>query len=229
MATFSSPTTPGHPRGLRSVLHHGAERCPAARRRRVSGLRAVRRQAGEVRPGQQRGDAGVELRGAEAGQRLLQRQPSTRGSARASVGRRRGHRAHGQRRLLQRRFSRRSGRQRPAPGIGLLPPLDTIAATTIDGKANCRVVTPFRGQTQLKAFGSYTFPKDFLVSLIFQNISGPPVSASYAAPNAIIAPSLGRNLAGRRPYRHGSADRPADGLRRPGIRASTCGWANAFS
>ncbi len=60
---------------------------------------------------------------------------------------------------------------------------------------NCRVVTPFKGQTQLKGFGSYTFPHDFLVSAIFQNISGPQVTASYAAPTSIIAPSLGRNLA----------------------------------
>ncbi len=60
---------------------------------------------------------------------------------------------------------------------------------------NCRVVTPFRAQTQLKGFGSYTFPHDFLVSAVYQNISGPQVTASYAAPVAIIVPSLGRYLA----------------------------------
>jgi len=68
-------------------------------------------------------------------------------------------------------------------------------ATTVNGQRTFRVVTPFKGQTQVKGFGSYTFPKDFFVSLIFQNISGPPVTATYAAPNSVIAPSLGRSLA----------------------------------
>ena len=61
------------PGGLQSVLHHGAERCAAARRRRVPGLRPVRRHAGEVRPGQQRRDAGRPFREDAARQRLLQR------------------------------------------------------------------------------------------------------------------------------------------------------------
>ena len=43
--------------GFRSVLHHGAGGCAAARRRRVSDLRALRRAAGEVRPGRQPRDA----------------------------------------------------------------------------------------------------------------------------------------------------------------------------
>jgi hypothetical protein len=68
-------------------------------------------------------------------------------------------------------------------------------ATTVNGQRTCRIVTPFKGQTQLKAFGSYPLPRDFVVSLIFLNISGPQVTASYAAPNAIIVPALGRSLA----------------------------------
>ena len=59
----------------------------------------------------------------------------------------------------------------------------------------CRVVTPFSAQTQVKLFGGYTLPGDVVVSGMFQNISGPAVLASYAAANAVIAPSLGRNLA----------------------------------
>ena len=70
------------------------------------------------------------------------------------------------------------------------------AAITIDGKEQCRVVTPFSGQTQFKAFGTYSLPRDFVVSLILQNTSGPSIVATYAAPTAIIAPSLGRNLSG---------------------------------
>jgi hypothetical protein len=70
------------------------------------------------------------------------------------------------------------------------------AAITINGQGNCRVVTPFKGQTQVKAFGTYTLPKEFVVSLILQNTSGQPVVAIYSAPTAIIASSLGRNLLG---------------------------------
>ncbi len=92
--------------------------------------------------------------------------------------------------------------------------------TTIDGQRICRIVTPFEGQTQLKGFITVPLPRDFMVSAVFQNISGPTITASYAASNAAIAPSLGRNLAacGTRVVctstAHGSADRPADDVRR---------------
>jgi hypothetical protein len=59
---------------------------------------------------------------------------------------------------------------------------------------HCRVVTPFSAQTQIKVFGAYPLPYDFLVSGVLQNLSGPAILATYAAPNAEIAPSLGRNL-----------------------------------
>ena len=48
---------------------------------------------------------------------------------------------------------------------------------------------------QFKAFFTYPFPHDIIVSAIWQNISGPTITASYTATNAQIAPSLGRNLA----------------------------------
>ena len=60
---------------------------------------------------------------------------------------------------------------------------------------NCRVVTPFTAQTQIKAYGTYPLPGDFAVSATFQNLSGAPFEANYNATNAEIAPSLGRNLA----------------------------------
>jgi hypothetical protein len=60
---------------------------------------------------------------------------------------------------------------------------------------NCRVEPPFMAQTQVKVFGSYPLPGDFVVSGTFQNIGGIPVLANYQATNAEIAPSLGRNLA----------------------------------
>jgi hypothetical protein len=60
---------------------------------------------------------------------------------------------------------------------------------------NCRLVTPFKGATQLKMFGSYELPGDFSFSGIYQDVSGINYTASYAAPNDVIAASLGRNLA----------------------------------
>ena len=62
-------------------------------------------------------------------------------------------------------------------------------------RLNCRTVKPFKSQTQIKAFGSYPLPGDIIVSGTFQNNSGRPFEADYPAPNATIAPSLGRNLA----------------------------------
>jgi len=66
---------------------------------------------------------------------------------------------------------------------------------------NCRVVTPFGGATQLKMFGSYELPAEFTVSGIYQDVSGINYVANFAAPNALIVPSLGRNLSacGTRP------------------------------
>ncbi|PYR32217.1 MAG: hypothetical protein DMF90_24045, partial [Acidobacteria bacterium] len=61
---------------------------------------------------------------------------------------------------------------------------------------NCRVVTPFKGQTQYKANGVFPLPIDFLVSFAWFNISGPSYGANYAATNADISPSLGRPLSG---------------------------------
>ncbi|MQA31171.1 MAG: hypothetical protein GEU82_15280 [Luteitalea sp.] len=61
---------------------------------------------------------------------------------------------------------------------------------------HCRVVTPFRAQTQFKLHGSYPLPANFAVSGTFQNVSGVPYEANYPVSSAAIAPSLGRPLAG---------------------------------
>ena len=56
---------------LQPVLLHRSERSSAAgERQRPADLRAVRRQPGQVRPGHEHGDAGIELR---QGERVLQR------------------------------------------------------------------------------------------------------------------------------------------------------------
>jgi hypothetical protein len=60
---------------------------------------------------------------------------------------------------------------------------------------HCRVVTPFKAQTQVKLFGTYSLPGDFEVSGTFQNVSGAPFEANYNASNVEIARSLGRDLA----------------------------------
>jgi hypothetical protein len=61
---------------------------------------------------------------------------------------------------------------------------------------DCKVVTPFGAQTQVKLHGSYQLPGEVFVSGVFQNMSGPEIDASYSATTAEIAPTLGRNLAG---------------------------------
>src|SRR6185436_16386190 len=81
------------------------------------------------------------------------------------------------------------------PGSAGLGTPTPFTATTINGEKVCRIVTPFKGQTQVKGFVTYPLPADLVVSAVFQNISGPTVTANYTATNAQIAPSLGRNLA----------------------------------
>jgi hypothetical protein len=78
---------------------------------------------------------------------------------------------------------------------GILSTPTPFSRTTVNGQPICRIVTPFSGQTQFKGFMAFPLPHDFVVSAVFQNISGPTITASYAASNNQIAPSLGRNLA----------------------------------
>ena len=82
-----------------------------------------------------------------------------------------------------------------AGGAGILSTPTPFTRTTINGQPICRIVTPFSGQTQLKGYITLPLPHDFVVSAVFQNISGPTITASYTASNSQIAPSLGRNLA----------------------------------
>jgi hypothetical protein len=83
----------------------------------------------------------------------------------------------------------------PATGFGggTYSPFST---TTINGQSVCRVVTPFKGQTQVKLNGSLPIKAGFVVSGVYQDLSGPAIEAVWAAPNSAIAPSLGRPLAG---------------------------------
>jgi hypothetical protein len=57
---------------------------------------------------------------------------------------------------------------------------------------NCEVRPPF--QTQVKLLGVLPLPWGLQTSATFQSIPGPEITASYVASNALVAPSLGRNL-----------------------------------
>jgi hypothetical protein len=58
----------------------------------------------------------------------------------------------------------------------------------------CRTEQP---STQFKLLSSYTVPRiDVQLGATFQSLQGPEILANFTATNAIIAPSLGRNLAG---------------------------------
>jgi hypothetical protein len=60
---------------------------------------------------------------------------------------------------------------------------------------HCRQETPFL--TNVKFAGTYTLPRvDVLLSGTFRSVPGPEIYANFVATNAVIAPSLGRNLSG---------------------------------
>ena len=79
------------------------------------------------------------------------------------------------------------------PGVSRTP--TPFTATTIDGRKICRAVTPWGANAQLKANGSYPLPGQFAISGTLQNVAGPPITANYTVANAVVAPSLGRDLA----------------------------------
>jgi hypothetical protein len=58
----------------------------------------------------------------------------------------------------------------------------------------CDTVTPFRAQTQVKLAGVYTLPYAIQASASYQYFPGVTQSANIVATNALIVPSLNRNL-----------------------------------
>ena len=89
-------------------------------------------------------------------------------------------------------------------GAGAASSPNVLAVATSNGAAitnqwtpgqYCRQQSPWL--TNLKFAGSYTIPRlDLLVSGTFRSVPGPEIYANLVATNAIIAPSLGRPLAG---------------------------------
>jgi hypothetical protein len=61
---------------------------------------------------------------------------------------------------------------------------------------HCRIVRPFSSQTQVKISGVYPLPAGFIVSGVFQNLSGIPYNANYEVTSGVVAQSLGRPLSG---------------------------------
>jgi hypothetical protein len=71
----------------------------------------------------------------------------------------------------------------------------TNVATVQVPKQFCHMESPFL--TQVKFIGVYTVPRiDVQVSGALQSIPGPQIAANFVASNALVAPSLGRNLSG---------------------------------
>jgi hypothetical protein len=73
--------------------------------------------------------------------------------------------------------------------------INPATLATVANPVECHVTPPWSANTQVKASAIYPLPWNMTVSGTFQNLPGIPVYATYAAPNAAVAPSLGRNLA----------------------------------
>jgi hypothetical protein len=74
---------------------------------------------------------------------------------------------------------------------------DCVVVDSPEALRDCKVTQPWGSATQVKFLVVYPLPWGLHTSAIYQNIPGMPINTSYAATNAEIRPSLGRNLAGR--------------------------------
>jgi hypothetical protein len=79
------------------------------------------------------------------------------------------------------------------PFINVLAPPAT--STVPRTESFCHSAPPWSAGTQVKFLAVYPLPWDLETSAIFQNSAGIPITANYAATNAQIRQSLGRNLA----------------------------------
>jgi hypothetical protein len=84
------------------------------------------------------------------------------------------------------------GRQRTDNCYALNQPNLSGLAGQPNITASCDVRPPW--QPQIKFLASYPVPYGIQIGVGFQSLPGPPITASYTATNAQIAPSLGRNL-----------------------------------
>ncbi len=81
------------------------------------------------------------------------------------------------------------------PEVTVTSTIGTPPATSTTSATMCHVETPFL--TQGKLLATYSLSKIGVnVAATFQSLAGPLIAANYIATNAVIAPSLGRNLSG---------------------------------
>lgn len=74
--------------------------------------------------------------------------------------------------------------------------LAELPEMSVSGLPYCREVQNWL--TQVKAAASYTIQRiDVSVAATYQHLPGPAITANWAAPNSVVAPTLRRNLAGR--------------------------------
>jgi len=84
-----------------------------------------------------------------------------------------------------------NGRGAPVTESAYQPNINTVYLTN----PYCRVVEPYR--TAVTGLATYIIPRlDLQVSATWQSNPGPELAAIYNAPNSVVRPSLGRDLAG---------------------------------
>jgi hypothetical protein len=80
------------------------------------------------------------------------------------------------------------------PGVATTATAGTVAFNSPRIESFCNTVTPWNAQTQVKAAAVYALPWQVQASVSFQHFPGITQSANIVANNALISPSLGRNL-----------------------------------
>jgi len=70
----------------------------------------------------------------------------------------------------------------------------TLDATHQSRPGFCHIAQPWSANTQVKFSAVYPLPWSFNASVVYQNLAGFPILATYVPTNADIKPSLGRNL-----------------------------------
>jgi hypothetical protein len=76
-----------------------------------------------------------------------------------------------------------------------LAALTTGVAGSWTSMGACKVTPPWSAGTQVKFLVVYPLPWDLQFSAIYQNFPGVPITATYAVANALVSPSLSRNIA----------------------------------
>ncbi len=94
-----------------------------------------------------------------------------------------------------------------------MPELTVIGGRQSPTNPYCKTNTGFI--TRFTALGSYTIPKiDVQIAGTVRSDQGDTLAANWAVPNAVIAPSLGRNLSNNAQNVDGEPDRARDAVRR---------------